>query len=108
MVYPEGPPFLGVPPYSDFIAYFQSENLYFSAGEVLALSETQDFNDEYDLKGSFTQLVEKAKQLPYDGLVIDLRAISAEFAVDMRMNGLIMCLDFEGVKDTNYVFCKFP
>jgi hypothetical protein len=103
MTFPEGPPVLGVPPYSDFIAHFHSDSLRLSAGEVV---EATNFNFEFDLSGSLKALVEKARLLSYEGLLFDRRAISEEFYFELENHGGKLCSAFEKNWKTNFIFCK--
>jgi len=104
MTFPEGPPIGGVAPYSDFIPYFHSNTLRLTAGEI---TNGDDFNSQYSLGGSFIELINKLGQLPFDGVIIDLRAASESFRVEMNRSGSEICADFNNGKTTNYVFCKF-
>jgi hypothetical protein len=104
MTFPEGPPILGVPPYGDFVAHFQSSSLHLSAAEV---GDSTSFNAEYSLSGSFSGLIEKVSRLAYDGVIIDRRATSEAFNNELNTAGAKLCSNFEDNKETNYVFCKF-
>ena len=103
MSFPEGPPILGSPPHSDFIAYFQTSRVNLSVGEV---TDSTIFNTEYSLSGSFIELIERVRQLPYDGVIIDLRATSKVFNLELNKAGPDLCSNFKNKGKTNYVFCK--
>lgn len=104
MQFPEGPPIGFVAPYSDFIPYFHSDTLRLAAGEI---TNGVNFNSQYDINGSFIELIKELRKLPFDGAIIDLRATSEGFRLELNRFGSKICADFHNGKTTNYVFCKF-